>query len=249
MAVIAALSTAPAQAAEQGEGLLAFSGVGGQALTLTVSGRPLKLAVPFAHPRLAGQDGTVGGLLIQTGPEVVARLVLVNAPGFSRALSLGTGGFDLVLTPGRYRVTLLGTTRQTVEMPILSGQRSRTLVATGPARPVTRTFAGSTDRIQQWSHRLGTVRAGDTLIVGTGGSGALGAHASQTCLRDRPPAIGEPCLELDDADVHVLGGASFTSSTISMQGADKAFFYTGQIQAVGAATTAGYVAIVVAPRR
>ena len=225
-------------------------GRGGQTAVLDVGSRPLDLVAPvFRHPRLPGGDGTIGGVLVQRGAAVVGGMVLINAPGFPYALTWEFGGERaLRLTHGRYRVTILGTARQTVQLLIASGQPSRKLLATGPARPVTRAFAGNGSPLHQWSDRLGELRAGDTLVLGAGTSGTLEAHARQTCLKRGDTASSEPCLEADEVFFHVPGGASFSGSTQTLLADEGRLVYSGQIETVGVESSAGHVAVVITPR-
>ena len=236
--------------AEEEPGRLELAGLGGQTAVLHVGSRPLDLVAPiFRHPRLPGGDGTIGGVLVQRGATVVGGMVLINAPGFPYALTWELGGDrTLRLSKGRYRVTLLGSARQTVQLLITSGQPSRKVLATGPARPVTRTFSGNGSPLHQWSHRLGLLRAGDTLVLGSGTSGTLEAHARQTCLKRGDTASSEPCLEADEVFFHVPGGASYSGSTQTLLADEGHFVYSGQIETVGVESSAGHVAVVITPR-
>jgi hypothetical protein len=236
--------------AEEERALLQLSGVGGQSTTLDIGARALTLAAPiFRHPRLPGGDGAVGGLIVQRGSQLVGGMVLINAPGFPYALTWElTGPEDLRLSKGRYRVTLLGAGRQTVQMIITSGQPSQQLRAAGMARPVTRTFSGNGTTMHEWSHRLGDLKAGDTLILGSGSTGTPDAHAAQTCLRRGSTASASPCLEVDDVGFHAPGGASYGGSSQTVREDEGPFTYSGQIQTVGMGTRSGHVAVVISPR-
>lgn len=235
--------------AEQKPALLEFSGMGGQSSTLDVGSRPLELVPPmFRHPRLPGGDGAIGGVIFQRGARQVGGLVLINAPGFPYALTWELGGPErLRLTKGRYRVTLLGNARHVVQTIITSGQHGRRLTATGPARPITRSFSGNGPGLHQWSHRLGPLRAGDTLVLGSGTTGSPEVHAKQTCLRRGDVDSSGPCLELDEAFFNA-NGSSYSGNTQTLPDDEGPFTYSGQIETAGLDATAGHVAVVITPR-
>ena len=248
VAVTVALFGLPANA-EAPPRLLQVSGLGGQTTTLDVGSQPLTLAAYiFRHPRLPGGDGTIGGVIVQRGSELVGGLVLINAPGFPYALTWELARPDLRLTKGRYRITLLGTVRQTVQLVITTGQASRQLSASGPARPVTRTFSGNGSGLVQWSDRLGVLRAGDMLLLGAGTSGTADVHARQTCLRRGDTASSGPCLELDPVWFNAQS-REYSGTTQTFPEDQGAMTYGGQIETVGAGSSANHLAVVITPRR
>lgn len=249
VAAAAVLVGLPAHAEPQPR-LLEVTGVGGQAATLVVGAQPLSLAAYiFRHPRLPGEDGTVGGVLVQRGSEVVGGTVLINAPGFPYALTWELNRSALRLTKGRYRITLLGTAQQTVQMVITSGQRSRRISASGPARPVTRTFSGNGSPLVQWSDQLGQLRAGDILLLGAGTTGTADAHAIQTCLRRGDASSSGPCLEADPVWFNAESRSYSGSSQTFTDDQPSAFTYSGQIETVGVGTSSNHLAVVITPPR
>lgn len=244
---VLALLGLPAHAEKQ-RPLLTLTGQGGQTATLVVDSGPLTLAPDrFEHPRLAGGDGAVGGFIVQRGERVIGGVVLVNAPGISTAVALTLGSGDLRLSKGRYRVTLLGSVRQTASMVVSSGQPGRKLQAAGPARPITRSFSGNGSPLHQWSHRLGEIRAGDTLVLGSGSTGDPAAHAAQICLSKGDAAPTGPCLGTGPLRFH-SGGAFYTALTQTMPTDQGPMVYSGQMQTAGLRTRAGYMAMVISLR-
>lgn len=241
---VLALLGLPAQA-EPEPPLLTITGKGGQTATLVVDSRPLTLAPDrFEHPRLTGGDGAVGGFVVQRGQALIGGVVLVNAPGISTAVAFTLAGGDLRLSKGHYRVTLLGPARQTAHMVITSGQPSRKLQAAGPARPISRSFRGNGSPLHQWSHRLGEIRAGDTLVLGSGSTGDPAAHAAQICVSKGDAAPTSPCLGTGPLRLH-SGGAFYSAVTQTMPSDQGPMVYSGQMQTAGLETRAGYMAMVI----
>ena len=248
MAAVTAFVTLPAHAQER-QRELTFAGAGGQTATLDVGHGGSDFAFPwFGHPRLTGPDGTVSGVLIQRGSVQVGGALLLNAPGFDEAIVLPLGGSDGIhLQPGRYRVTMLGTTRQTLRAIARSGPR-RAITMQGRPRPITRAFSSAGAPLDRWSHRLGSVNAGDTVILGLGAGGALEAHAAQSCLQRGDTAPSGPCVEGAITWLGGPDGASWGGSVQTVDTDEGPFVYSGQIEAAGVNVTAGHVAVVIAPR-
>jgi hypothetical protein len=248
--VVAVLMSAAIPAhAQDNQRLVTFRGNGGQTAIWNAASASTIAFPVFDHPRLAGPDGTVGGVLFQQGPDVVGGAVLLNAPGFDYAvvLPLGGGPEGIRLPPGRYRVTLLGNTRQDLTAIARTGP-ARHVSFSGPARPITRAFSSTGAPLDTWSERLGALKPNDRLILGHGAGGVLEAHAAQTCLQRGDVAPSGPCLDATDETFNGPDSASWSASEQTV-GADAGpFVYSGQIEAAGVGVTAGHVAVVVSPR-
>ena len=248
MALAVALLVAPAQAQDKRQ-RVEFAGTGGQTAGLEVGPHAADLAFPvFGHPRLSGPDGTMSGVLIQRGSEVVGGAVLLNAPGFDDAIMLPIGRFEGAhLAPGHYRVTILGDTRQRLTGFVTRGAL-RSVTFRGGAHPITRTYSSNGAPLDTWSHRLGALRAGDTLVLGRGAGGAIEAHAAQSCLQRGDVAPTGPCLHGASETFAGPDGASWSGSMQTLSGDEGPYVYSGQIEAAGVDVTAGHVAMVITPR-
>jgi hypothetical protein len=248
VALAVALATVPAHAQDK-QSVVTFSGIGGQTASINVGETATDIVFPwFGHPRLAGPDGTVSGVLIQRGPDVVGGAVLLNAPGFDDAIMLPLGPSDGIhLQPGRYRVTMLGWTRQKL-MAVTRSGAARTISMTGPARPITRSFSSSGAPLDMWSHRLGRIKAGNTLVLGLGAGGTLDAHAAQSCLQRGDVAPSGPCVQGASKWLGGPDGASWGGSVQTVTSDEGPFVYSGQIETGGVNVTAGHVAVVISPR-
>src|SRR3954468_5898318 len=76
---------------------LVITGSGGQQAPLTVPAGGLDVEYPFFNePRLPGPDGTISGVVIQRPSDgrLAAGVVLLNAPGFDRAVTIPLVDFD-----------------------------------------------------------------------------------------------------------------------------------------------------------
>lgn len=253
LVLVAALSAVPAASAAPRSAPLVVSGLGGQAVVLTAPRGGLDVEYPFfTEPRLPGPDGAVSGVVIQRvrDSRLVGGLLLHNAPGFDRAIPIPLVDFEhTVLAAGRYRVTLLGTGKQTVHLAVRRASARRQLVASGPPRPITRVVASTSAFASTWSDRLGRVRTTDYVIAGAGSGGDL-QQASEDGLCVQPEgAATSPCL---------LGGGLSLTPGAGSAGTWSAYLYrpgllrpgsyvfSGNAVGVGPASTTGHAAVVIA---
>lgn len=177
---------------------LVVTGLGGQRAALTVPRGGWDVAYPFfTERRLPGGSDAVGGVLIQRARDaaLVGGVLLQNAPGFNRAVPVPLVGFDHVVLPaGRYRLTLLGTGRQSVHLVVRGSARAHQLRARGAARPLTRVVASSAATASVWSDPLGRIASTDYVVTGAGSGGDL-QQASEDDLCLEPEAVvQQPCL-------------------------------------------------------
>jgi hypothetical protein len=253
-AVALLASSAAAWATPSAE--LLVTGRGGQSVALTVGKGGLDVAYPFfTEPRVPGPDGAVGGIAIQRlpGGRLVGGVLLQNAPGFDHALDVELADFGhSKLSPGRYRLTLLGTGPQSVHLQVLGATHARRLTTAGPVHPVTRATAGGAQVFDSWSGPLGAVRRTDFVVIGGGSGGDLQqAEEAELCLRPGS-AADEPCLS--------GGGDSFTSpgagasagwsSRLYPPGSLSAgsYVFSGHVVGVGPASRTGHAAVVISLR-
>jgi hypothetical protein len=248
-AVVTGLLAGPAHAQDK-QRLVTFRGVGGQTSMVNVGSTSTDITFPwFDDARLDGPDGTVSGVLIQSGRHVIGGAVLLNAPGFDRAIVLPLGPSEHIhLQRGRYRITMLGTTRQKLTAVATTGP-ARAITLSGPSRPITRSFSSAGVPLDTWSHRLGSIKAGDTLVLGLGAGGALEAHAAQSCLQRGDIAPSGPCIQGASTWLGGPDGASWGGSVQTVAADEGPFVYSGQIEAAGVGVTAGHVAVVISPRK
>jgi hypothetical protein len=257
VAVLVLLGAGAATAAPPATSQLRVSGVGGQSAVLTVPAGGLRIDYPFfSTPRLAGPDGSIGGVLIQDlrTRAVVGGLLLQNVPGFSVALELGLVGFDGVrLRPGRYAFTLLGSERQTVTLPVRRDGPDVVLDARGSARPITSTAYAASPAAHLWSDPISIGTARSIVVLGRGSGGELQqASAEQACFR--PAAEDELCLQPDMSSTFVAPGAGSSASWATMMldmGSEQAgdYHHSGRIASVGPANAAAHSSVIISVPR
>jgi hypothetical protein len=256
--VVAGMLLAPAAHAAPRSARLVVSGQGGQTLTLSVPTAGLDISYPlFVQSRLAGPDGTVGGVAIQrvSDGRLVGGLLLINAPGFNRALGIQLVDVDRThLARGRYRLTLLGRGRQQVELVQRGTDRSRRLTARGDARPITRTVAGTAGPVDSWSVALGRTGGGDYVLIGAGSGGDWQqAEDASMCLRATSAVAAAPCVSGDGGGFISPGpgGSAAWSMMLYPPGAleRSAYTFSGRVVGIGPSSTTGHAAVVIALRR
>lgn len=255
VALLVLLGAGAATAAPPATSQLRVSGAGGQSAVLTVPAGGLRVDYPFfSTPRLPGPDGSIGGVLIQDlrTRAVVGGLLLQNVPGFSVALELGIVGFDGVsLRPGRYALTLLGTDRQTVTLPVRRGGSDLVLAARGPARPITSSAYADSAAVHSWSDPLSLPAARSLVVLGSGAGGDLQqASVEQSCFRPVAEDDGL-CLQPDMSSSFVSPGAGASASWSTMQfetGAAQTgdYRHSGRVASVGAGSTAAHSSVLIA---
>ena len=246
--VLLAWAPVSAYAGGQSAAQLVVTGSGGQTAVLAVGRGGVDVQYPSFPARVPGPDGAVGGVAIQDAHGGLVGGVLVqNVPGFTEAIAIGLVDFQSThLRPGRYRLTLLGTGRQTVALKGVSAR----LVAHGPARPVTRAHGAATGTVATWSDSLGAVRSGDIVMVGNGSGGdEQQADTTEECLsiEGQPCAVPPVGLGLSPGP----GSWSFWSTSIYGAGSLPAgrYVYSGNQVAVGPASTTGHAEVVISLRR
>jgi hypothetical protein len=245
--LVAAAPLASASPAPQ----LHVSGQGGQTAQLVVGAGGMTLEYPvFGGDRLPGGDGAVGGLLVQRSDgRVLGGVLLENVPGRDDAIALPVGDWERTRLPaGRYRLTLLGSGPQTVSLDVRGA--ARTLRASGPARPVTRSTASSGLLLDRWNEQL-TVRPGDFVYAGAGSGGEMQqAGDSATCLApaDQPEetCIGGEQVFASPGPGGAWGWGTSIYSPGTLEPGEYAF--TGHAVGVGL-STAGHSTVVISPRR
>ncbi|MDT7539265.1 MAG: hypothetical protein QOI82_2850 [Actinomycetota bacterium] len=255
LALAAVLLAAPAALATP-SGSLVVSGRGGQSAVLTVPAGGLVVTYPpFAEPRVPGPDGAVSGVVIQRVHDLrpVGGVILQNAPGFDRAITIPLVDFEqTVLAAGRYRITLLGTGRQSVHLAMRRTTKSRHLVARGSGGARTRVIASTTPIAATWSEPLGRINASDYVIVGAGSAGELQqASENDVCLR-AAAVSDEPCLDGAGTTVTPGEGAAGTWSEFLYRPgsiASGSYVFTGNAIGVGPSSTTGHSAVVISLRR
>jgi hypothetical protein len=255
LAIAAVLGAAPAALATPSASIM-VSGRAGESAVLTVPAGGLVVTYPpFAEPRVAGPDGAVSGVVIQRmhDPRPVGGVILQNAPGFDRAMTIPLVDFDrTVLAPGRYRVTLLGTGRQTVHLAIRRTTKSRHLVARGTGGAVTRVLASTSPIAATWADGLGRITASDYVVIGAGSAGELQqASEDNVCLRSEATSV-EPCVVGGGMTLTPGDGAAGTWSEYlyrpgSLQ--PGSYVFTGNAIGVGPSSTTGHSAVVISLRR
>lgn len=254
LAVLAA--SAPAVAAS-GQARLVVSGTGGQQVVLTVPSGGLRLDYPFgASPRLTGPDGTVGGLLIQRLPQrtLSGGLLLMNAPGFDQAVEIGlVGDQNLRLPPGEYALTLLGSQRQVVSLPLPQSRKDVRLATSGPIRRTIVATFGSGAAVHAWDETVAVPTTRNVVVVGNGSGGVFQqASAGASCFAPAAAAI-DACVPPDEISVVPSPGADAAANwgaSIYLPGSLNAasYRYSGRAAAVGAGTAAHSVAVISLPR-
>ena len=257
LAAAAVLAAPSVQAAPERRAELRITGAGGQQVELTVGRGELTLQYPvFDHPRLPGPDGTVGGFAVQRASdgELAGGMLLQNVPGFERALPMTLAEHDRTTLPaGRYRITLLGTARQTVQVGLPGAKASRRLSATGPARPVTRSLVGTAELMQRWSKRLGRIGPEDQVVVGAGSGGDFQqAEQAQLCLRPGD-AEGGLCLGGSGGGFSAIGSSHSAGWSSSLYGqgslAPGPYVFDGVVVGAGPASRTMHLAVVISLRR
>jgi hypothetical protein len=202
-----------------------------------------------------GGREAVGGVLIQRASDgqLVGGLLLQNAPGFDRAVPVPLVGFDhTTLRAGRYRVTLLGTGRQTVHLDLRGQARGRTLVTHGAARPVTRVVGATAAYASAWSDRLGHIASTDYLVTGAGSGGELQQVSEDDLCLQAEAAVQEPCLLGGGVSLTPGDGAAGTwSGYLYAPGTLRpgAYVLSGQAVAVGPSSTTAHSAVVISITR
>lgn len=243
---------APLAHAETSTGSVTVTGRGGQVAQLVVGGRGVDLDIDvFGARRLPGSDGAVGGLVVQRPDGSPAGGVLLqNAPGFHFALAMplipeGNGH----LSPGRYRLTLLGSGPQTASLVLRGDARAIRLRASGSATPVTRSGYASAATYSRWSDDL-RLRADDYLVVGAGTGGDLEqADSVELCVR---AAVDDACVGGNGLGFSPGAGssASWSSLTFSPRTFEPgAYVFQGSALGVGPASTTAHAYTVVSLRR
>ncbi|TAL25344.1 MAG: hypothetical protein EPN99_01780 [Frankiales bacterium] len=233
---------------------LRISGLGGQSAVLTVPAGGMRVEYPFfSTPRLPGPDGTVGGVLIQDlrTREALGGLLLQNVPGFSTALETGLLHFERVdLRPGRYVLTLLGTDRQTVTLPVRHKRGDLRLNARGPARPITTTAFDASSTLHTWSAPVQLPAAESILVLGSGAGGDNQQISyEQSCFRAAAEDDGR-CLPADSDSTFVspgAGAAASWSSFMFLTDAGQAgdYVYSGRAVSLGTSSTAAHSSLVI----
>jgi hypothetical protein len=237
---------------------LVVTGLGGQTAVLTVPRGGLDVGYPFfSEPRLPGPDGTVGGVVIQRPSDgrLVGGTLLLNAPGFDRALGLDLVDYGHTQLPaGRYRLTLLGSGRQEVHLAVRGATTSRRLVARGGATPITRTSAGTARTLDTWTADLGRTGGSDYVLIGAGSGGdQQQAENATMCLQATSAASGAPCLTGDGGGwiTPGAGGAAGWSSMLFPPDSlpRASYTFSGNAVGVGPSSTTGHAGIVISLRR
>jgi hypothetical protein len=256
LVVLAAVLSAPTARAASRSAPLVVAGLGGQSAVLTVPAGGAVVEYPFfVEPRLAGPDGTVGGVVIQRVRDgrLVGGTALLNVPGFDRALNVDLVDFERTKLPaGRYRLTLLGRGRQTVHLTVHGFVPARQLTAGGPAVPITRGTAGTSQTVDVWSEPLGQIRTGDFVLAGAGSGGAnQQADERSMCVQAGTTAADHPCVPGDAVGLSPgSGGAAGWSGVLYRPGVLKPgrYVFSGHAGAVGPSSTSGHVSVVIALR-
>jgi hypothetical protein len=236
---------------------LDVAGLGGQSAVLVVGEGGLDVGYPFfTEPRVPGPDGAVGGVAIQRASDgrVVGGVLLQNAPGFDRALSIELADFGRTkLAPGRYRLTLLGSGKQAVHLQVLGSSTPRRLQAKGPVRPVTRTIAGGAPVLDSWSTRLGRVTATDYVVIGGGSGGDLQQAADAELCLQAGTAASDPCLVGSGGSMASPGVGSWAGWTSMLYRpgtlSSGSYVFSGHVVGVGPASWSGHAGVVLSLRR
>lgn len=233
---------------------LRISGIGGQSAVLTVPAGGMRVEYPFfSTPRLPGPDGALGGVLIQDlrTREALGGLLLQNVPGFPTALETGLLHFERVdLRPGRYLLTLLGTDRQTVTLPVRHRRGDVRLTAGGPARPITTSAFDADSTLHTWSEPVRLPAAESILILGSGAGGEnqQAAH-EQSCFRAADEDDGL-CLPADSETTAVspgAGAAAWWGSLMFLTDPGQAgeYVFSGRTLSLGTPSTAAHSGLVI----
>lgn len=261
-AVLLAAGATPAQGSSQAAsqapvlGTLVLSGSGGQQLELEVSERTLDLELPLdSTPRMAGPDGTVGGVLLQRQPNMSLRgaLLLTNVPGFTEAVGTDLIGQGIAHLPqGRYVVTLLGSGPQHLTFGVRGRQGRTTLSASGPGRSITRSSFGAAPAVDAFSEDF-EIRAPVSILamsIGSGG-GAQQASSREWCI-SRAASRADVCTfsfhSTRSTSVGSVGGATW--ETYPLYGAlrREPFVFSGRSLSAGGTTASHAVVVIDVPQ-
>ena len=251
LTVAAVLAVSPVALAAPRSPALVVSGSGGQTAVLTVPRGGLDVLYPvFTEPRVPGPDGTVGGVVIQRVGDgrLVGGLLLQNAPGFERAMPIPLVDFDhTVLPAGRYRLTLLGSGRQTVHLPVRRTTKVRHLLARGTGRPITRVLTSTSAIASRWSDAIGRITARDYVVIGAGSAGEF-QQASENHLCLQPQEATGPCLVSGGFTVTPGDGAAGTWAGYLFRAgslAPGAYVFSGDAVGVGPESTTAHAGVVI----
>ena len=253
VAVLAVLVGATTASAAPGGARLQVSGAGGQSAVLTVPAGGMRVEYPFfENAQLAGPDGTIGGVLIQEmrTRKPVGGVLLQNVPGFDgMTLAHGLLGYEGVrLAPGRYLLTMLGSSRHTVSLPVRAG-RGSTLTARGAARPITRSVFADDASLHTWSDAV-AISGRSIVVLGAGSGGDLQqAGTGDSCFRPAADDDGM-CLHPDVSSTFVAPGAGASASWSTLlfeMGAERAGAYrhSGRVAGIGPSSTAAHSGVVI----
>ncbi|MDX6198959.1 MAG: hypothetical protein QOJ79_2110 [Actinomycetota bacterium] len=251
LAVAFAVWVAPAAGAAPRTSPLVVSGLGGQSVVLSVGAAGLDVQYPvFAEQPLRGGDAGVGGVAIQGmgDSRLVGGVLLENAPGFSRAVTVPLVGFDhTVLRAGRYRLTLLGSGPQTVHLAA-RGTAPRHAVARGAAHPITRVNAGTSPVATVWSDPLGHLDRNDYVVTGAGSGGELQQGSEDDLCLESQATVAAPCLLGGGFTVTPGDGAAGTWSGYQYPPgtlAPGSYVFSGNAIGAGPSSTVAHAAVVI----
>lgn len=202
-------------------GTISVSGLGGTSTDFSLSGSGLRIQYPRGTtPRLAGEDGEVGGYIIERlqPRELVGGLVAVNAVGLAGALEVPLLAPDgVTLRPGRYRLSLLGNgSRASVIVTGDIRQRQFKLGTSSSPHLVSQISYGSVSGPRSWSEPL-EVTDRSILILGLGTVGSRQqADIKSFCLRPEPePPAPAACVPPESVASTVTPGAAETTSWVT----------------------------------
>lgn len=248
LAFLVLLSAATAASAQDGSGSLTVTGRGGQSVVLDVPPAGLRLDHPGATtPRLPGPDGTVGGLLVQRASDssLFAGLLLMNTPGRQHLTAVDLIGQGSSRLPrGRYVVTLIGSGSQTITFPSAGPGPDRTVRATGPARPLTRSVYGAGAPLSSWSDEIAVKAPLSVLSFSVGGGGdAQQGSSTLWCLgRAEDPDDGCTFPSAATTDRSPGGGGTWTTAHFVGSVPPGALRFAGRgVSAGGAAAHLGVI--------
>ena len=250
--VLSLLAVAAPGAHAAPQGRLHLAGTGGQTAVLDVGRGGLVVDYPFwMESRLAGPDGAVGGVVIQDKAtrKLVGGVLLENAPGFEEALGIPLVDFQGTKLPaGHYELTLLGTGRQEVTLPLRGRSDTIELAGKGRPRPSTRTVAADALAVDRWADDIGKVKAHDYLVAGAGGGGTLqqGGYSDFCVRRAQDPCESGGWMFVSPGP----GSSSGWSAQLYPPGHLPAGSYSFEGTTIGAgpASTVGHTAVVITLR-